>query len=66
MYVTIYREDEDEEAGITDPEGKPVKEKTEDTSKVSDQSESKENQVCKPVNRKSVKTIKINNLIIVQ
>ena len=39
------REDEDEEAGVTDPDGKPVREKTTDTSKSSaDQSDSKESQ----------------------
>lgn len=40
-----YRDDEDEDAAVTDPEGKPVKEAPQDTSKTSDQSESKENQV---------------------
>lgn len=35
------RDDEEENAGITDPEGKPV-DKPQDTSKTSDQSEGKE------------------------
>ena len=44
--LAFIREDEDEEtAAILDPEGKPVREKTEDTTKSSEQSESKENQV---------------------
>jgi len=43
--VTVCsREDEDEEAAaITDPSGKPVTDKPADTSKTSDQSETKEN-----------------------
>lgn len=57
LYVDfdVYRDEDEDEAAITDPEGKPVQEKPEDTTKSSDQSESKENQVSKPVTPKKTK-----------
>ena len=44
MLLIFSREDEDLEAGITDPDGKPVKEKS-DASKTTQQSDSKDSQV---------------------
>ena len=40
----FYREEDEEEAAITDPEGKAVKEKS-DASKTTQQSDSKDSQV---------------------
>ena len=45
MFVRVSREEEEEEtAAITDPEGKPVKDKS-DASKTTQQTDSKESQV---------------------
>lgn len=59
-FIYLCREDNEDEAAVTDPSAKPVKEKTQDSSKTSDQSDSKDTQVGRPVIEDS--TIQFKNL----